>query len=671
MSSPSKPTFDKSRSELFVRSLPQDATSEKLSDFFSNIAPVKHAVVVTDSTSGLSKGFGFVSFADPDDAQTALEQGRKSKFDGKSISIEFAKPRARGTDGPKETNTVVQKVEKRRPRLIVRNLPWSVRDTKILVKTFSKYGKVVDAFIPRQAGGKMSGFAFVTMRKKSHALKAIEDSKDLKIDNRPVAVDFAVEKEKWVSGQGEEVNDDSESESDEEEEEEEEEVSDNDQHNNEANNAEDNSEDDDDDDSEDDENNEDNDDAEGEVTTKFKQRPAPNSFTVFVRNIPYGATAESLKEHFEQFGPIRYALPVMDKVLNQPKGTAFVAFRDEDDCNNCVKSAPLGGSGSLLVADDADPRYVFEGRILSITKAVERETADKLATASANERKKLLGKEPPNKDRRNLFLLNEGRITPESKLGQTMPPSELEIRQKSFDLRKQQLTKNASLHLSLTRLAIRNLPRAMNERALKALSRKAVVEFATEVRKGLRQPLTQEEIKRSTKFQELFGRNGSKHGLVRQAKIITEHKESGGLGRSRGYGFVEFRDHRSALMGLRWMNAHLVSKDEILEGFIKGEDGGIEEKVDFSESTRRRLVVEFAIENAQVVRRRRETQERVRVAQEKRAKSSSGDQSESTVAEPEKKLGKRTRDEADPASENKNVQHLIGKKRKMKKMGKN
>ncbi|KAK3092205.1 RNA recognition motif-containing protein, partial [Teratosphaeriaceae sp. CCFEE 6253] len=53
-------------------------------------------------------------------------------------------------------------------------------------------------------------------------------------------------------------------------------------------------------------------------------------------------------------------------------------------------------------------------------------------------------------------------------------------------------------------------------------------------------------------------------GIVRQAKVVFEGaggskvSEETGAGRSRGYGFIEYYTHRSALMGLRWLNGHAV-----------------------------------------------------------------------------------------------------------------
>lgn len=653
-----------SKTELFVRSIPFTVTSSELSDFFSEIAPVKHAVVVTDP-EGQSRGFGFVSFAESDDATKALTECRKLKLQDRLLKIDFAKPRVRGEEKEKPAihKNKEEPLEKRRPRLIVRNLPWSIREPKQLEKIFAKYGNVTEVVIPRANGGKMTGFAFVTMRKKSHADLAIAGTKNLKISGREVAVDFAIEKSKWLNNSKQApAYDDSDSDGEEKT----------------LSDLEDS----------DGSDKEDDDDDEEEMkdleTQNFapaaeRLRGAPTSFTVFVRNVPYDATAESLQEHFEQFGEVQYALPVMDKALNQPKGTAFVAFKTEEDRDECANNAPATATTSLLIPDDIDSRYVFEGRILAVSKAVERETASKLATASANERNKLLGKAPDEKDKRNLFLLNEGRITANSKLAEKISEAELEIRQKSYDLRKQQLNKNPTLHLSLTRLAIRNLPRSMNEKALKALGRKAVVEFATEVAEKKRQPLTKEEVIRSTKAMNAFGVK-SKHGVVRQSKIIMEQKGTGSLGRSRGYGFLEFRDHKAALMGLRWLNAHAVTAQESMEGATDEE----KKNIDLSDFKKRRLVVEFAIENAQVVKRRRDGIMKSRATGSKRKHSEEDENEEDENvkdvkdgSKKSKKKGKKGNMQKGPKekptaeeAEANTTRHVIGKKRKMRKLKK-
>lgn len=570
------------RRTLFVRSIPFEATSSELEEFFSQFVPVKHAVIVNDENQK-SRGFGFVSFTLDEDTLTALVESRKSKFKGRLLRVDIAKRRERkdrtssSVTASKE-RTVAAPVEKRRARLIIRNLPWSCKKPDQLKKIFSKYGAVYDAYIPKKKGGQMCGFAFVTMKKDSAAEKAVKDSVGLKIDDREVAVDLAIEKSKW-----EEIKEDE----DEEEEEEEEENEEDDEEEIDP--------------SQEDEV-EENDDEESDVAEDFDELNNPDSkvaeedeeekeeeeiprkknnkqeaFALFVRNIPYDATPESLEEHFEQFGPVKYALPVIDRESGLAKGSAFVAFKKEDAYLDCLDNAPSVASTSLLIADDVSPAYVYQGRILSIASAVDRESAHKLAERNVEKRKEILGKAPSEKDKRNLYLLNEGRITENSKLAQFISKTDLEMREKSYKLRVQQLNKTPSLHLSLTRLAIRNLPRAMNSKALKALGRKAVVQFATEVKEEKRQPLSKEELNRSVKHKHDIGefetdkKKTKKLGVVKQAKVINEIKGSGEIGRSRGYGFIEFRDHKTALMGLRWLNAHEVTIPEVLEGMTDEE----------------------------------------------------------------------------------------------------
>ena len=166
--------------------------------------------------------------------------------------------------------------------------------------------------------------------------------------------------------------------------------------------------------------------------------------------------------------------------------------------------------------------------------------------------------------------------------------------------RKKLIQNNPTLHLSLTRLSIRNLPRNINSKDLKALAREAVVGFAKDVKSGLRAQLSKEEEARGgDEMREAEKQRKAKgKGIVRQAKIIFEGREGAkvsedsGAGRSRGYGFVEYSSHRWALMGLRWLNGHAIVN---------------------ASGKKQRLIVEFAIENAQVVQRRKEREEKARV----------------------------------------------------------
>lgn len=49
--------------------------------------------------------------------------------------------------------------------------------------------------------------------------------------------------------------------------------------------------------------------------------------TIFIKNVPFSATNDDLKQCLSQFGPLYYALICIDKFTEHSKGTAFVKFR--------------------------------------------------------------------------------------------------------------------------------------------------------------------------------------------------------------------------------------------------------------------------------------------------------------------------------------------------------
>lgn len=674
---------------LFVRSLPPNKTDEDLSEFFSNFAPIKHAVVVKDKNQK-SRGFGFVSFAVEDDTMEALKQARKTKFEGHQLRVDIAKRRHRSgkdTEGERQQqHTAVvdstRQVEgedvnddqedallKGKPKIIIRNMPWSCRDPERLKSIFGKYGLVVEATIPRKPNGQLRGFAFVTMKKISNCKKAIENSKDLKIDGRPVAVDFAVQKNFW-----EDFKNKQEEEEDKQENHPESEKSD-------KSDSEEQDESDSEEQGESNDDNSDNDDVESsseDISKEEKEEKVPRKpfkkgeeYSVFVKNVPYDATEESLAEHFEKFGPVKYALPVVDRDTGLSRGTAFISFRNKQSCDYCLEHAPAAGATSLLIGDDVLPEYVYEGRVLCVLPTLKKEQANFMMEKNSNKRKEALGKAPDEKDRRNLYLLHEGKILEGSKLAALLSEKDMEVRNTSYNLRVEQLKKNPSLHLSLTRLAIRNLPRSMNDKALKALARKAVVQFAAEVKSGVRHPLSKEEIIRSTKEKyrhmtdeeiEHQKKKDKKHGVVKQAKVINEVKGSP-KGRSRGYGFVEFKDHKHALMGLRWMNVHQVTKGEILEGLNEEE----RKYADLDQKASRRLCVEFAIENASVVKRRRERVKQARDTSKKKNEKEDLNQDTNSSKNDNKSGQKRKRTDSGLSDDTKRLIGIKRKKRQNKK----
>lgn len=616
-------TSNQPRRTLFVRSLPASATTESLEEYFSQSYVIKHATVVSDPQTKQSKGYGFVTFADLEDAQSALEELNGSEFDGKKIRVDYAQPRHREIDeklGKSVPSAAALKSKQEReeqraqnqpPKLIVRNLPWSIKEPDDLAVLFRSFGKVKHAALPKR-GNKLAGFGFIILRGKKNAEKALQAVNGKEVDGRTLAVDWAVEKEVWEDLK-KNVGEDQE-EGEEGEEGEDVEMEDREDSSVEDSDAETPSDEDGDEDEDEDEDMSDLEDLEEEEDDDEEIEDERQASTIFLRNLPFTCTDESLYEHFTQFGPLRYARVVMDHETERPRGTGFVCFWKPEDASICVRNAPKttetpaadkdrshpSMKHSVLQDENADPsgRYTMDGRVLQVARAVSKREATKLEEEGVSRRL------VRDKDKRRLYLLSEGTVPAGSPLYKKLSPSEIKMREDSYKQRQTFIKKNPALHLSLTRLAIRNIPRHVTSKDLKQLARQAVVGFATDVKKSIRQPLSREEQQRSSdEMKELDHLRKEKgQGIVRQAKVVFETREgtkvpekSGG-GRSRGYGFIEYFTHRHALMGLRWLNGHAV------EASANAEDGEKEKK--------KRLVVEFAIENAQVVKRRAELQAR-------------------------------------------------------------
>lgn len=660
-----KETNVSARRSLFVRSLPATATSESLTQLFSQNYPLKHATVVLDPVTQQSKGYGFVTFTDADDAQRAKDEFHGHTFQGRKLKVEIAEPRHRDSDkriglrgkgesgGLTEANTAKKAREeklgeaRKPPKLIVRNLPWSIKASDQLAALFLRYGKVKHSTLPK-IKGTQAGFGFVVMRGKKNAEKALAAINGQVVDGRTLAVDWAVEKEVWekqktvddeveerdnaenlieedkniildgqnISGSGGgptsfDTEDDVASfmkrhfnELEEEDEEEEEGQAEEDGDDLESSRDEDN-----------DSVEEENSDGEGQahIDSGKSSRITDNSSTLFIRNLPFTTLDSDLKEHFKQFGPVRYARVVMDRATDRPRGTGFVCFFNVDDADKCFRGAPRyqvtganttkkGDAAAPLVkhsileneAADTSGMYTIDGRILQVARAVERDQAAKLTEEGTKFR------DHRDKDKRRLYLLSEGTVAVGTPLYAMLAPSEVKMREDSAMQRKKLIQNNPTLHLSLTRLSVRNIPRNVTSKDLKALAREAVVGFAKDVKNGTRAQLSKEEEARGgEEMRETERQRKAKgKGIVRQSKIVFEGREGAkvsedsGAGRSRGYGFIEYSSHRWALMGLRWLNGHAVES---------------------ATGRKQRLIVEFAIENAQVVSRRKEREEKARI----------------------------------------------------------
>ena len=86
--------------KLFVGGLSWDTTDAGLLKAFASFGEITEAKVITDRDTGRSRGFGFVTFAQDEDAKTAIAKMDGTNLDGRTIKVNEAQEKSpRGGGG--------------------------------------------------------------------------------------------------------------------------------------------------------------------------------------------------------------------------------------------------------------------------------------------------------------------------------------------------------------------------------------------------------------------------------------------------------------------------------------------------------------------------------------------------------------------------------------------
>lgn len=378
--------------------------------------------------------------------------------------------------------------------------------------------------------------------------------------------------------------------------------------------------------------------------------------TLFVRNVPFDAAGPDVRAAFARFGDVEFAATVKDRVTNTGKGTAFVKFVSAESAQAALRAcelaeesasasssrskASLEATASLATAATASAVFMA-GRRLIVKLAVDREEA----TALRADRSVATDAEGRRWDKRHLYLAKEGALLGDALAA--LPALDRQKRERAASEKKAKL-KSPMFFVSPTRLSIRNLGKAVDEPALRKLCQesaaegikaglvvkgegdpslrpatgtkprvvvskvilfretsleramkkgKAAVRAAKEAEKAAR--------KRGNKGAAAKGGAGSAADVAGGGEGVPEGEEetegsaaaaaapAAVLGASKGFAFVEFTEHVHALACLRRLNNN--------PAFAWAAVGG-RAAMSREPDLRARLLVEFAIENANKLR---------------------------------------------------------------------
>ena len=84
---------------IYVGNLSFEATQPDLEALFGPHGKIEDVRLITDRYSGRSKGFGFVEMPNNDEAEAAIQALNGTDFQGRSLTVNEARPRESGGGG--------------------------------------------------------------------------------------------------------------------------------------------------------------------------------------------------------------------------------------------------------------------------------------------------------------------------------------------------------------------------------------------------------------------------------------------------------------------------------------------------------------------------------------------------------------------------------------------
>lgn len=85
--------------KVFVGGLSWGTGDQELKAAFQPVGEIVEAKVITDRETGRSRGFGFVTFQDPEAAKAAITQMNGKTLDGRTIRVDLATDNRGGGGG--------------------------------------------------------------------------------------------------------------------------------------------------------------------------------------------------------------------------------------------------------------------------------------------------------------------------------------------------------------------------------------------------------------------------------------------------------------------------------------------------------------------------------------------------------------------------------------------
>ncbi|KAH9493773.1 DAZ-associated protein 1 [Dermatophagoides farinae] len=153
--------------KIFVGGLSWETNEDKLRDYFTEFGDVTECLIMKNPETGKSRGFGFVTFMDPNSVRKVLNV-QNHQLDGRTIDPKECNLRTAAKSRKEYRHTNFSKI-------FLGGLPPNITETR-LKEFFSKYGNVTEAIIMfDQEKKKSRGFGFLSFDNEESIYKVVAE----------------------------------------------------------------------------------------------------------------------------------------------------------------------------------------------------------------------------------------------------------------------------------------------------------------------------------------------------------------------------------------------------------------------------------------------------------------------------------------------------------------
>lgn len=170
---------------LYVGDLDENVQEEVLHDFFSRFGPIHFVRIMRDATTGKSRGYGFINFIHPRDAESAKQYAQYEKIGRKHIRIMFKR---NIRDLPHDANIYVKNID-------------TNATVKDLHNHFAEIGPILCCKVSTNSNGESLGYGYVQYEKAEDAQTALKTLQGSRLKETALVLEPFMAKDKRNSSE--------------------------------------------------------------------------------------------------------------------------------------------------------------------------------------------------------------------------------------------------------------------------------------------------------------------------------------------------------------------------------------------------------------------------------------------------------------------------------------